>query len=110
MSLGVEVQDSKRFRIIILSGKLSTYPSPKSTFCPYKWDLSVNVGLGKGRREVSLSLGTPSESLHSKLKEPFLLESLSTHDESSARASRLDKVLKNSTPGKIVYIWKTERV
>ena len=29
-----------------VSGKLPTYPSPKPTFCP-KWELSVNVGLGK---------------------------------------------------------------
>ena len=30
-----------------VSGKLSTYPSPKPTFCP-KWEVSVNVGLGEG--------------------------------------------------------------
>ena len=30
-----------------LSGKLPTYPSPKTTFCP-KWEESINVGLGDG--------------------------------------------------------------
>ena len=34
-------------RVEIVSGKLPTYPSPKSTFCP-KWEVSVNVGLGEG--------------------------------------------------------------
>ena len=30
-----------------VSEKLSTYPSPKLTFCP-KWEVSVNVSLGEG--------------------------------------------------------------
>ena len=30
-----------------VSEKLSTYPFPKLTFCP-KWEVSVNVSLGKG--------------------------------------------------------------
>ena len=29
-------------------GKQRTYLSPKPTFCP-KWEVSVNVGLGKGK-------------------------------------------------------------
>ena len=35
-----------------VSGKLPTYPSPKPTFCP-KWEVSVNVCLGRGRWAVS---------------------------------------------------------
>ena len=35
------------FRINLVSGKLPTYPSPKSTFWP-KREVSVNVGLGEG--------------------------------------------------------------
>ena len=34
-------------RILYISGKLPTYPSPKPTFCP-KWEVSINVGLGEG--------------------------------------------------------------
>ena len=34
------------------SGKLPTYPSPKPTFCP-KWEVNVNVGLGRGGWRVS---------------------------------------------------------
>ena len=30
-----------------VSGKLPTYPSPKTTFC-LKWEVSVNIGLGEG--------------------------------------------------------------
>ena len=32
---------------ITVSGKLSTYPSPKPAFCP-KWKESANVGLREG--------------------------------------------------------------
>ena len=32
---------------IKVSGKLSTYPSPKPTFCP-KGEVGDNVGLGEG--------------------------------------------------------------
>ena len=37
---------------LYVSGKLPTYPSPNPTFC-LKWEVSVNVGLGEGRRAVS---------------------------------------------------------
>ena len=30
-----------------VSGKLPTYPSPKSSFC-FKWEVSVNLSLGEG--------------------------------------------------------------
>ena len=33
--------------VIQVSGKLPTYPSPKSTFCPER-EVSVNVGSGEG--------------------------------------------------------------
>ena len=32
---------------LYVSRKLPTYPFPRPTFCP-KWEVSVNVGLGKG--------------------------------------------------------------
>ena len=35
------------FWINLVSGKLATYPSPKSAFCP-KREVSVNVDLGEG--------------------------------------------------------------
>ena len=35
-----------------VSGKLPTYSSPKPTFCP-KWEVSVDVCLGRGRWAVS---------------------------------------------------------
>ena len=34
-------------RIVYLSGKLPTYPSPEPTFC-LKSEVSINVGLGEG--------------------------------------------------------------
>ena len=37
---------------LYVSGKLLTYPSPKPKFYP-KWEVSVNVGLGRGRWAVS---------------------------------------------------------
>ena len=37
-----------RFVALTISGKLSTYPSPKPTFCP-RWEVSVNAGLGEGK-------------------------------------------------------------
>ena len=37
----------KGFGSLYVSGKLPTYPSPKPIFCP-KWEVSVNVELGKG--------------------------------------------------------------
>ena len=38
--------------LLYVSGKLTTYPSPKPTFC-LKWELSINVDLSKGRWAVS---------------------------------------------------------
>ena len=37
----------KDVKSIQVSGQLTTYPSPRSQFCP-KWDVSVNVDLGQG--------------------------------------------------------------
>ena len=42
---------SKRIKILgsmYVSGKLTTYPSPRPTFCP-KWEEKVNVWLGEGK-------------------------------------------------------------
>ena len=43
----IPVKNPNHTGIIVRSGKLPTYPSPKATICP-KWQLSVNVGLGEG--------------------------------------------------------------
>ena len=39
--------DMRKLGLLYVSGKLPTYPSPKSTVCS-KWEVSVNVGLGEG--------------------------------------------------------------
>ena len=46
-NLGVVSFILKGFGSLYVSGKLPTYPSPKPIFCP-KWEVSVNVELGKG--------------------------------------------------------------
>ena len=43
----VEIILSSKIASHHISGKLTTYPSPKPTFCP-KRDVSVNVDLGEG--------------------------------------------------------------
>ena len=44
------LRESRLCRVVALtvSGKLSTYPSPKPTVCP-RWEVSVNAGLGEGK-------------------------------------------------------------
>ena len=39
--------DCYEFGSLYISGKLPTFPSPKTTFCP-KWEVTVDVGLGEG--------------------------------------------------------------
>ena len=46
-NLGVVSFSLKGFGSLYVSGKLPTYPCPKPIFCP-KWEVSVNVELGKG--------------------------------------------------------------
>ena len=40
-------KQTKNAGSLYISGNLSTYPSPKPTFC-FKWEVNVNVGLGEG--------------------------------------------------------------
>ena len=42
------IQLLKRTHDQLVSGWLTTYPSPKSQFCP-KWEVSVNVDLREGQ-------------------------------------------------------------
>ena len=46
LAVAAQVQ-RETFGTFYLSGKLSTYPTPKPTFC-LKWEVSINVGLGEG--------------------------------------------------------------
>ena len=37
-----------QFESLYISGKLPIYPTPKPTLICFKWEVSVNVGLGEG--------------------------------------------------------------